>query len=157
MLQKVTAYIASDNGDNLLLTAIESGVIPANTGVILAGDAGNYSFALTTGGSVEGNVLTGTITAISRPENSYILATGTSGVGFYKDGATTIPGFKAYLPASAGGDVKTFRFDDDATGINEELRIKNEESSIFNLAGQMVNSKLQKGIYIVNGKKIMVK
>ena len=153
----VTAYIASDNGDNLLLTAIESGVIPANTGVILAGDAGNYSFALTTGGSVEGNVLTGTITAISRPENSYILATGTSGVGFYKDGATTIPGFKAYLPASAGGDVKTFRFDDDATGINEELRIKNEESSIFNLAGQMVNGKLQKGIYIVNGKKIMGK
>ena len=153
----VTAYIASDNGDNLLLTAIESGVIPANTGVILAGDAGNYSFALTTGGSVEGNVLTGTITAISRPENSYILATGTSGVGFYKDGATTIPGFKAYLPASAGGDVKTFRFDDDATGINEELRIKNEESSIYNLAGQMVNGKLQKGIYIVNGKKIMGK
>lgn len=153
----VTAYIASDNGDNLLLTAIESGVIPANTGVILAGDAGNYSFALTTGGSVEGNVLTGTITAISRPENSYILATGTSGVGFYKDGATTIPGFKAYLPASAGGDVKTFRFDDDATGINEELRIKNEESSIYNLAGQMVNGKLPKGIYIVNGKKIMGK
>ena len=153
----VTAYVAFDKGEYLSLTAIEGGVIPANTGVILAGNEGTYSFALTTGGSVEDNALTGTIVAISRPENSYILATGTSGVGFYKDGATTIPGFKSYLPASIGGEVKTFRFDDEATGINEELIIRNEGSSIFNLAGQMVNGKLPKGIYIVNGKKIMVK
>lgn len=158
----VTAYVASDKGEYLSLTAIEGGVIPANTGVILAGDEGTYNFALTTGGSVEDNALTGTIVAISRPENSYILATGTSGVGFYKDGASTIPGFKSYLPASAGGEVKTFRFGDDATGINEELRIKNEEfstykqgSTIVNLAGQKVNGKLPKGIYIVNGKKMV--
>ena len=151
----VTAYVASDKGEYLSLTAIEGGVIPANTGVVLAGDEGTYNFALTTGGSVEDNVLTGTIVAISRPENSYILATGTSGVGFYKDGASTIPGFKSYLPASAGGEVKTFRFGDDATAITDLNANVNLNESIFNLAGQKVNGKLPKGIYIVNGKKMV--
>ena len=152
-----TAYVASDKGEYLLLTAIESGVIPANTGVILAGDEGTYDFALTTGGSVDDNVLTGTIEAISRPENSYILATGTSGVGFYKDGATTIPGFKAYLPAASGSGVKTFLFDDDATGI-ENLNVNDNlnEGVIYNVAGQRLK-KAQKGINIVNGKKIAIK
>ena len=40
---------------------------------------------------------------------------------------------------------------------NEELRVKNEESPIFNLAGQMVNGKLTRGIYIHNGQKIAIK
>ena len=151
----VTAYVATDEGEYLHLTAIEGGVIPANTGVILAGEENTYSFGFTTGGSVESNVLAGTITAISRPEGSYILATGTSGVGFYKDGATTIPGFKAYLPATDGGEVKTFRFGDDATSIeNVQCSMFNVQSPIYNLAGQRM-SKMQKGINIVNQKKVL--
>ena len=155
----VTAYTATDNETYLTLTAIEGGTIPAETGVILAGEAGTYNLAITTGGSVEGNALSGTVAAITRPEGSYILATGNSGVGFYGDGATTIPGFKAYLPA-AGGSAKGFvgfDFDDDATAISSPF--KGEEgrgSSIYNLAGQRI-SKMQKGINIVNGKKVMVK
>jgi hypothetical protein len=34
--------------------------------------------------------------------------------------------------------------------------MKNEASSIYNLAGQRI-SKMQKGINIINGKKIVVK
>ena len=50
---------------------------------------------------------------------------------------------------------KAFYFEgDDATGINEELRIKNEESSIYNIAGQRLQ-KMQKGINIVGGKKVL--
>ncbi|MBO7067703.1 MAG: hypothetical protein J6W52_03355 [Bacteroidaceae bacterium] len=150
----ITAYIASDEGDYLHLTAIDGSVIPAETGVILAGDAGTYDFDITTGGSVDSNALTGSVVAISRPENSYILATGTSGVGFYKDGASTIPGFKAYLP-DGSGSVKMFRFDDDETGIN---MVNGEgvvvNGSIYNLAGQRMN-RMQKGINIVNGKKVL--
>ena len=154
----VTAYVAADNGEYLSLTAIEGGIIPAETGVILAGNEGTYDFAITTGGSVEGNALTGTIEAIARPENSYILSKNSSDVvAFYKDGATTIPGFKAYL-ASGVGDVKEFRFDNE-TGIrsidNEKMR-NGENEMIFNLAGQRV-AKAQKGLYIVNGKKLLVK
>jgi len=44
---------------------------------------------------------------------------------------------------------------DDATSINEELRMKNEElegAAIYNLAGQRV-SKAKSGIFIKSGKK----
>ena len=46
--------------------------------------------------------------------------------------------------------------DDEDGLVNEELRVKNEESStaIYNLAGQRI-SKLQKGINIVGGKKVL--
>ena len=151
----VTAYVATDNGNYLTLTAIDGGIIPANTGVILAGAATTYNFGITTGGSVGSNALTGTVAAIARPDGSYILSNGTSGVGFYKDGATTIPGFKAYL-AAGGGGVKTFRFNEE-TAI-EALESAKEAGSakIYNLAGQRV-TKAKKGIYIVGGRKVVIK
>jgi hypothetical protein len=152
----VKAYVAADNGEYLTLTEVET-TIPANTGVILEGSEGTYDFDITTGVPAVSNALTGTVAAIARPADSYILSNGTSGVGFYKDGATTIPGFKAYL-ASGVGDVKEFRFDNE-TGIrsidNEKMR-NGENEMIFNLAGQRV-AKAQKGLYIVNGKKLLVK
>ena len=153
----VTAYVATDNRDYLTLTAIDGGIIPANTGVILAGAATTYNFVITTGGSVGSNALTGTVAAIARPSGSYILSNGTSGVGFYKDGASTIPGFKAYLPAaSPGNGVKTFRFNEE-TAI-EALESAKEAGSakIYNLAGQRV-TKAKKGIYIVGGRKVVIK
>ena len=150
----VTAYTATDMGEYLTLTAVEGSIIPANTGVILAGEATTYNFGITTGGNAEGNALTGSVAAISRPEGSYILATGGSGVGFYADGAQTIPGFKAYLPASAGGSVKTFRFAD-ATAIQSVLGEK-ENGEWYDLGGRRV-SQPTRGIYIVNGKKVVIK
>ena len=154
--EEVTAYVATDKGDYISLTAIEGGIIPANTGVILAGDEGSYSFNITTGGSVGSNALTGTVAAIARPVDSYVLATGEHGVALYKDGATKIPGFKAYLAAPSGGSVKAFRFEDDETGINGCIPsiFESEDAAIYNMAGQRV-SKLQKGVNIVNGKKVL--
>lgn len=151
----VTAYVATDNGNYLTLTAIDGGIIPANTGVILAGEATTYNFGITTGGNAGDNALTGTVAAIARPSGSYILSNGGSGVGFYKDGASTIPGFKAYL-AAGGGGVKTFRFNEE-TAI-EALESAKEAGSakIYNLAGQRV-TKAKKGIYIVGGRKVVIK
>jgi len=64
---------------------------------------------------------------------------------------------RAYLTVP-GSEVKAFFFNaEDATSINEELRIKNEElneGAIYNLAGQRVG-RMQKGINIINGKKIL--
>lgn len=67
-----------------------------------------------------------------------------------------------YIP-EGGGMVKPFiiNIEEDATSLNEELRMNNEDSSIYkqgstivNLAGQRL-SKAQKGINIVNGKKVL--
>ena len=148
----VTAYTATDMGDYLTLTAIDGGIIPANTGVILKGDANTYNFAITTGGSVGSNALTGTVAAIARPSESYILATGSAGVAFYQDGASTIPGFKAYLPAGVGS-VKPFRF-----GTEDAIQAiaADGKAEFFDLSGRQV-SKPARGLYIVNGKKVIIK
>lgn len=66
---------------------------------------------------------------------------------------------KAYLKVlktySGYSAVKGFTLSDSADGIKAIETEKNSEM-VFNLAGQRV-SKMQKGIYVVNGKKILVK
>ncbi len=74
-------------------------------------------------------------------------------------GSQNISGFRAYFAVAADSPVKGFfenGFDfggaDAINGINADV----ENGTVYNLAGQRVN-KAQKGIYIVNGKKVLVK
>ncbi len=47
---------------------------------------------------------------------------------------------------------------DGATGINEELRMKNEESEVwYDLQGNRISMPTRKGLYIKNGKKTVVR
>jgi hypothetical protein len=104
--------------------------------------------------NIEGNVLKGAAEDIDAA-GKYILAQVDEKVGFFKANAGTIKAGKAYLEVESA--IKAFFFNgDDATGIDE---INGQSSmvngqSIYNLAGQRVN-KAQKGIYIVNGKKVL--
>ena len=70
-------------------------------------------------------------------------------------GATKIKGFRAYMKDKTGGEatVKLF-IDGVATSINAINGVEAENGAIFNLAGQRV-SRAKKGIYIVNGKKVL--
>ena len=98
---------------------------------------------------------------------------------YYPNGAMTIGAFRAYfqladgLTAGASNSnqgVKDFilNFGDEATAIGGELIMKNEESAgaVYDLSGRRVNSEklkvnnggaLPKGIYIVNGRKVVIK
>ena len=77
-------------------------------------------------------------------------------------GSATASPNKAYLPYeyTVGSSVKGFSLvaAADETGIqtidNEQLTM--DHATIYNLAGQRVN-KAQKGLYIINGKKTLVK
>ena len=76
-----------------------------------------------------------------------------------KAGASaTSKGFRGYFDTPATMEVKGIVFDDIETGIisieNGELTIDN--GAIYNLAGQRIN-RAQKGVNIVNGKKMLVK
>ena len=68
--------------------------------------------------------------------------------------------YKAYLPASAvpataqGAANFSFRFEGGTTGISE-VKTENEKA-IFDLTGRQVNA-VERGIYIINGKKVLVK
>ena len=154
------AYTGVISGEYVILNEVE-GTIPAFTPVVLK--AAPNTYILNMAGNVEPiteNDLKGTLEDIDAA-GKYVLAQPEGKpVGFYKAATGTIKTGKAYLEVPAGADVKAFYFgfNDEATGIerNEELRMKNEESegAIFNLAGQRLN-KMQKGINIVNGKKIL--
>ena len=82
---------------------------------------------------------------------------------FVKVKAGTIPAGKALLPADvipAGARELNFVFEgEQTTSVSEECRVKSEEfttATIFDLQGRKVN-KPQKGLYIVNGRKVVVK
>ena len=104
--------------------------------------------------NIAGNVLKGAAENIDAT-GKYILAQPEGEpVGFYLANGGTIKAGKAYLEDGSG--VKAFYFEgDDATGIdaieNEQPKVNN---AIYNLAGQRI-SKMQKGINIVNGRKIL--
>ena len=70
----------------------------------------------------------------------------------------TIAENECYLKCDAPSDIICLS-PEDATGIGE---MKSDDDSmhtdaIYDLSGREINSKLRKGIYIVNGKKIAIK
>ena len=86
---------------------------------------------------------------------------GLSGNQFVKNNAAgNIPAGKAFiLAASVPASVKNFTlvFEDDETGIIETRTATREEvESIFDLSGRRL-SQPQRGINIINGKKVVVK
>ena len=171
----ITAYaVASQNGDYAHMESIVSnGTLPKNTATILKkpGQDENEIIHLspaTAAGSEyeETNLLDGTVETITRASlledlgsgSIYVLAKGDEGLGLYNYTGTNIAKGKAYLYV-ADTSIKALTFDfGDATGINtvHGSEFMDNGSPIYNLAGQRM-SKLQKGVNIVNGKKIMVK
>lgn len=107
--------------------------------------------------NIADNVLKGTDEDIDAA-GKYILAKpANEPAGFYKATSGTIKGGKAYLELPEGSDIKAFYFEDEnATGISAVENNLNENGVIYNLAGQRM-SKMQKGINIINGKKVLVK
>ena len=163
MFDTTTGYVL--NGDvkpytafleNTWLKLLEVEFVPAGTPVVLKGTYYNKLAQDLPAINIANN-LQGTETDTEADGTMYVLAEVDGKVGFYKASkGTTIAAGKAYYQ-NAGAQVKAFYFaEEDATGIstidNGQLAIDNEP--IYNLAGQRI-SKMQKGINIVNGKKIL--
>ena len=164
------AYIAKADGrTGVTFERIKK--VPANTGVLLYKDGGATENIPVLDGEADattGNVFvpgTGAaVASVSGDLHNYILNKPTAKpIGFYKAAGQTVAANKAYIQIdySVVAGIKEFitlpGMEDDATSIqNSKFEIQNEEAPIYNLAGQRI-SKMQKGINIVNGKKIMVK
>jgi endonuclease I len=138
-----------------------TGTVKGGTGLILKGIPNAtitlHSAASTT--TLDDNLLVGTIVNTYAETGQYF---GLKGNAFVPVAESTVPEGKALLPASLidNNEVKVlnFVFEDDATGISlmEDGRSQMEDGAIYNLAGQRLdNSQLKRGIYIVNGKKVL--
>ncbi len=146
------AYKGTIVGSNVSLTEVND--IPAGSAVVLKGNL-YATIAKTATSDMTGNDLQPSA-GITADGSQYCLADKSNGVGFYKvQAGSVIPAGKAYLTVSAS--IKEFYgFDDeDATAI-ESLTPNSSpfRGEIYNLAGQRIN-KMQKGINIVNGKKVL--
>ena len=146
----------------LTLTEVPSGVIPAETAVVLAGEADSYTFEVAaSAAAISGNALQGALAGLNNTANTILtLQKIDEEVGFYNYTGSTLAGTKAYLPASVvpeTGEIKGLTFSFGTTdGIATVEGATKEDAVIYNLAGPRVE-KAVKGVYIINGKKVLVK
>ena len=157
----VKAYYVSAKGAEATMTAIDAKAIPAKQGVILTSEsdaavtmvpaAGETAAAIT--GNQLGNSA-GAAKTLTAGEG-YILGNGTEGIAFYPCKAGSLPSNKAYLLGN-GESAIVMNFGNAVTGINTIAAPASSKAPIFDLSGRRV-VKATKGLYIQNGKKVIVK
>lgn len=137
-------------------------VIPANTGILVKAAQGDYNFAVTSkdGDELPTNNLVAATKAVTSDDAKYKyfaltkLSDGKVGFAVVKEGVN-IPASKAYLMVEKGSAAKFFGLDGEATGINS-VKTAKADGAYYTLEG-VKTTKPVKGLYIHNGKKIIVK
>lgn len=133
-------------------TLTETTTVAAGEGIIISGTPDTYEVPVATtevAKSTTNKLATGTIA-----EGDYILYDGE----FVPCSGGTLPDGKAYLPKSAisASSAKALILGfGDATGINEAKAAK-ADGAIYSISGVRV-AQPQKGVYIMNGRKVIVK
>ena len=157
-------------GTKITLHEVANRVVDAGEGVVLKTTGGNPEMTLTT--SASGDSQNNSLAGVSAPAGvtadgtTYVLNNGSNGVGFYKlTAGKTLGVGKAYLTYSGTTAPGFFGLDVDnenTTAINEhELNESHELSGAwYDLQGRKIangQKPTAKGLYIVNGKKVMIK
>ena len=164
--EDVKAYTVTAVNDGYVTLTQVTGVLPAKTGIIVKAAEGNYTFsyAAEATANVEGNLLEGTVTDKNIEGEAYVLGVVDGEVGLYKALANGTSwknnANKAYLPASVvpNKTVAFYGFDwDGTTGVDEMTEQRAESKEIYDLTGRRVEEITAPGIYIVGGKKVLVK
>ena len=165
----LTAYIAAGynkNEGSLLMVKVTS--VPAGTGLLLKGTAGStYTAKVQASPYVYSNLLTGTIAETDVTTNDLILGKSEidNAIGFYR---VREPGKlaagKAYLKdmvPTAGARMLSLEFYDDATDIREKVKVNSEKFATaewYTLDGRKLQGRpTKKGLYLLNGKKVVVR
>ena len=163
-------YATGLNNDESLILQEITGTIPARTPIVVTTTEPKY-LAFYEDESAEANALTppadnilaGSLNDINVTPRS-VLTLGhdksTGLMGFWNYSGTTVKAHRAYVPASVlsaaalskGG--LTFSFPDKTTGISKAKNNATGNDNCYDLQGRRVN-RPQKGVYIVNGKKII--
>ena len=148
----VTAYVASVKENVVTFTQVNK--VPANTGVLLKANPGKYSIPVVLdGGEATSELIGGTKIA---PVGSFVLMKNGDQVGFYKTKEEfTLSANTAYIAPLTESAREFIAINGEATAI-KAVETKQQNGEIYNLAGQRVN-KAQKGLYIQNGKKVIIK
>ena len=167
----VAAYIAKEaTSGNSALEFTRVYKVPANTGLIVRNAAGENAGSVSAdvpvlageADNVEGNLFVAateeiaSLPSVDGEYTNYILNKKNDVLGFYKANGKKVAAGKAYLKMLTGSGAAEFiGFDGEVTAI-ESLTAENANNEIFDLQGRRV-AKAAKGVYIVNGKKVVLK
>ena len=167
------AYIVTDI-DETTVTASAIDVMGAGNGYFIKGDVAStkYAVALTTdaASATMGNLLVGQLSSTtinaSTPDSytKFVLGTATSGAnvgqsGLFKvTGDVTIAAGKAYLNAqkTVAANSLSFDFGETTSVVSVAKSQTTNNAEYFDLQGRRI-AQPTKGLYIVNGKKVIVK
>lgn len=162
----VKAYKALVSEKAISFTKVTT--VPAGEGVMLQGAEGTYNVpvaasAVAAWADIDNAFVRGSDAPVASDNGdgkyNYVLSTDDKGVvGFYKANGNTVARNRAYLQSTTNAARLAFNFDDEtgeATGISEMKNAK-ADAAIYNLNGVRVKN-MTKGLYIMNGKKVIVK
>ena len=140
------------------ITLNEIAEVPANTGVLLVNETGATTATVTindaAAATVANNALVGTLAPHAKAAGDLFLGNNEGVVGFYDWAGTSLAANRAYIPAATAAGVRALLFDNTTTGVNAAT-LNNASQKVFDLQGRRVQ-KAQKGLYIVNGKKVVL-
>ena len=167
----IAAAVKSVQGSNAYLKRVK-GIIPANTGVIIFANPGKYTLYPSDVAPTEvvqsmlhgvlKNTPASTVREMENGADLYVLSRGISEYTGFKPAGSSIKTFaanKAYLPLEQSVLTKfiNLTFDDsESTDINQIMNGLNAKEDIYDLSGRKVTHP-SKGIYIMNGKKVLIK
>lgn len=155
----MTVKVNDDNSTITLNDVAANTVIPANTGILVKAAKGDYNFVVTSdkGETLANNDLKAAKEAVTSDGATYFALTKMdTKVGFaLVANGIVIPAGKAYLSVPKASGAKFFGLDGEATGINS-VKTAKADGAYYTLEG-VKTTKPVKGLYIHNGKKIVVK
>ena len=154
-------------GQNNVTTTTVTETLPANTPVLVKADEGDYTFNGTSIWKKSSTTTVGALTGVYQktivPTGSYLLSVKSGVLGFYKandansNDANTAESNRAYLTAESSAPMLNINLGN-ITGINDATLVNSEKvnSEVYDLQGRKVANPT-KGMYIVNGKKVVLK
>ena len=163
--EDIKAYIAKVKSEKEVKLSQIVGTVAAGTGLVLKGWSSNVTaqFEIAESGETyEGNLLVGVMSAVEiKSPDQYVLV-DKDGIAKFADtgyNAAVVPAGKAYLQVpSSGSRILNITFEDDeTTGISVlQSTTKVQSSAYYNISGQRVVTPT-KGVYVIDGKKVIIK
>jgi hypothetical protein len=156
-----TAKVSSDQS-KVVLNEVSDKTVPAGNAVVLKSNAATATMTCAVGatGTLPDNDLRGSATDTATPDNTYMLVKGSNGVGFYHWTGTTIPAYRGYLMLSSSAAAREFMGittdDDSPTAITTTTQTSKDDGYIYDLTGRRLSTTPHRGIYMKNGKKIVI-
>ena len=160
------AYTCVANADEAILTLTEVETLVANTPYLVEGE-GSFEFSgygLAAKATYVSEALTGTYAEVAAPVDSYVLQQLDGYTAFYhvaKGKQPKVGANHCYLTVPAGtakAPMFSISRGEDTTSIdNSQFTIDNSQLIIYDLMGRKVTNMVKGNMYIVNGKKVIVK